>query len=255
MTSVSGDLVLVGACVLARTGGLLGTMPVFGDGRVPRMILAGVTSAIALAWICANPEAKAGATSASSISGAIAADALMGCAAGISARLILAAFPIAGQVIGGTGGLNVAALVDSHGTGGSDVVGGLVSALSALVFVGVGGPGAAVASLWHSFEVAPPGAGIFGWQHLAGWSGLFSTTLRTAVALALPASLAQLSGHLLLAVASKAAPQSNFFHAVGFVVPLLLGLAAIGLACPWLAILASDTTGEAIRAISGVLGA
>lgn len=165
-------------------------------------------------------------------------EVLIGLAIGFSARLVFAAFEIAGEVIGLQMGLSYAGFFDPQ-SGTSNAVGRTFSTLALLTFVTMNGPLLLVGAILHSFNtfpirpdlVASPVSG-FPWP-LRDVVSLGSNIFASALALALPVVAMLLFVNLTLGVVSRVAPQFNIFS-VGFPVTLCCGLFMMTVGLPLL---------------------
>jgi flagellar biosynthetic protein FliR len=234
-----------------RLAALLTAAPLIGGAYVPARVR--LALAVALALVVA-PLVPVPPVDPLSAGGALLAgqQVLIGLLLGFAARLVLAVFDLAGQLLSQTMGLGFASMVDPATGTQVPAVSQLYLVLTSLVFVAVDGHLMLVRVLVRSFEVLPlagegPGAGaVWAVVSRAGW------VFGAGVVVALPAVTAMLLVNLALAVMTRAAPQLNVF-AVGFPITLLVGFTVMLVALPGTLSHAGDLVREALEFSAGVL--
>ncbi len=221
------------ACVLARVAGIVGGMPLLGDGRLPKLVATSLVSTVTIAVIAARPDLlHVPPMTPSAALLAILSEALLGLAAGLSARIVLSTVQAIGELFSGIGGLSMAQMLDPMSGGHSDASGALMSLLGGMLLMAVGAPALWIASAFRSFETLPVGTLAISAERAISAALAFQTTAGMAIALAAPVIGAQIVGHLALAIAGKAAQKANLFYAIGFLVPLAVGGFALFLTLP-----------------------
>lgn len=159
--------------------------------------------------------------------GLVVQQVLIGLALGFAARLLFAAFEIAGEFIGLQMGFSFAGFFDPHG-GSESAVGSWLHTLALMLFVALDAHLVLIDALVATFRTLPIGADPFSALALVRLDRLGSEVFRLALSLALPATMLMLFVNLVLGFTSRVAPQLSIFS-VGFPVTLLTGLAALAI--------------------------
>lgn len=217
--------------VMARVGAALMAAPIFGAMSVPvqlRIVIAGAIAVFVLAWTpVATPPALL------SLAGllALAGEIVIGLAFGFVLQLSFAVPVMAAEQIGGTMGFAIATAVDPNTGSQSGALGQYFTLVLTLIFLGLGGHLLWLRLIVESYTALPPGGEWFGaeraWQ-VAGFAGeLFAT----AVAIALPVTLALLLVQLVTGVLSRSAPSLNLFS-LGLPAGVLAGIVALIASAP-----------------------
>ncbi len=143
----------------------------------------------------------------------------VGLALGFAARLIFAAFEIAGETIGLQMGLSFAGFFDPQ-SGAANPVSRTMNMIALTAFVMLNGPGLLVAAVVASFQTIPIDTS-FAWIASASPTTLGTAVFSLALSIALPFMMLLLFVNLALGIMSRVAPQFSVF-AVGF--PLTIGV-------------------------------
>jgi flagellar biosynthesis protein FliR len=233
---------------------LMSSAPILSSRSIPvrfRIALSGL-----IAMMVVLPGGPAPALPASSLPevGVLAQQILIGLAIGFAARLIFAAFEMAGEIIGLQMGLSYAGFFDPQ-SGTANAVGRTFSTLALLSFVTLNGPLLLIGVILNSFSVFPIHDSASLAQGAAG--GAYPWTLRelvamganlfaTALGLALPFIALLLLVNLILGVVSRVAPQLNIF-AIGFPVTLGSGLILLAAGLPLIETPLNQLTGQFLQ--------
>ena len=164
--------------------------------------------------------------------GLVAQQVAIGLALGFAARLLFAAFELAGELIGLQMGLSFAGFFDPSGAGDS-AVGSWLHTLALMLFVAINGHLVLIEAVIASFRTFPITADAFTSLRGVRLDLLASDMFRIALTIALPATMLMLFVNLALGFASRVAPQLSIFS-VGFPVTLLAGLGALAIGTPHL---------------------
>lgn len=207
--------------------------PVLSSRAFPVRAKIGLAFFIALAAQPALPSVSPIGLNDPAAFGAVLQQVAIGLAIGFAARLVLAAFELAGQVVGFQMGVGFAAFFDPSSGAQSSAVGRYYATLAALLFVVVDGHLILVHAVVRSFEVFPVGGALgpaldrMQVQRLG--AGLFAS----AFWISLPVVAMLLFANLVLGIVSRVAPQMNIY-AIGFPVTLTVGLVGMALTVPLL---------------------
>lgn len=202
---------------LTRASALTATAPVIGDTGVP--MRAKVTFVLVITGAVASNRAGIPLASLPLIA---SIELCVGFVTGFTARFIMARAAIAGQLMGLSLGFGFASQYDVHAGESAITVRTMVTTMSALAFLAVGGLEAVVrgiAAPAHVLDLASLGPELLREGTAAMGHGL---------ALAAPVVLAALVGNVGLAVMNRAAPAINIFSISLSVVLIGGGMVMLG---------------------------
>lgn len=233
--AIDGDALLLwvqtGLLVLARIGAMLMLAPVFGERGVPqtvRLMLVLVLTVLVLPLV---PAAPALAIFSAAWVAAMAQQVAIGIAMGLTLRLILEAFGLAGELIANSMGLGFAQLSDPVRNVTSAVVSQFLVITASLLVVASGAHLMLIEGLVESFHHRPVQDGTLNLaavRLMLDWAG---SLFAGGVQLALPVLAVMLTVNLGIGVLGRSAPTINLM-AVGFPLTLLLGLLLLGWVLP-----------------------
>lgn len=212
------------ALVFLRVAGVLLGLPVLANPSVP-----GAYRVLLLFWVSAlvyvaigMPPVPIALTPLESLP-LFCGEFLVGAAMGFAARLLLAVAEIAGSLMGLSAGLGLAQAMDPVMGSSANDIGRLLTMMTLLLFVGVGGHIAvigAVVDSYRRFPVGDPAALPRLFYNVVETGGaVFALSMRLAAPLAVVAVVVNAGLGLLVRVA----PQLNLF-AVGFLLVIGAGL-------------------------------
>ena len=220
---------------LFRVLALFSAAPVLSSRAVParaRIALAGIVALLAAPFAEVDAAVSGPVLGSPAAYAAIVHEVLIGLAMGFAARLVFAAFELAGEIIGLQMGLSFAGFFDPSGGGGT-AIGAFFNATGTLMFIALNGPLALIGSVVRSFAVFPvasdPLAFLTRLQPAAFGTELFAL----ALSVALPFITLLLFVNLALGVIARVAPQLSVF-AIGFPVTVGAGLFTLALAFSWI---------------------
>ena len=162
----------------------------------------------------------------------VAHEVLVGLAIGFAARLVFAAFELAGEIIGLQMGLSFAGFFDPGG-GTGNAIGRVFGATGTLIFIAANGPLMLIAAVVQSFESFPLDSHPFAFAARLSPAAFGTELFALALAIALPFITLLLFVNLALGVVARVAPQLNVF-AIGFPVTIGAGLVALTLGFAWI---------------------
>lgn len=219
---------------LARILAFVAAAPLWSKGGAPRQtrLILGLAITVALApGLPAMPAVAPGSLSGLWI---MFQQMLIGIGMGFAARIVFAAFDLAGQFIGFQMGLGFATFYDRLSASQTPVIAEFVNLVALLLFLSMNGHLLYFATLAQSFSaipVSPTPLGNGSWLNLAELGGkIFSAGLL----LALPIVVALMITNIALAVLTRAAPQLNIF-ALGFPLTLIGGFVVLAISMNYLA--------------------
>ncbi|HOA92281.1 MAG TPA: flagellar biosynthetic protein FliR [Quisquiliibacterium sp.] len=160
----------------------------------------------------------------------VAREVLIGLTIGFVARLLFAAFEIAGEAIGLQMGLSFAGFFDPQ-QGQANAVGRFVNTIAMLAFVALNGPLAVIVTVVESFSTYPAGVASFAFVLERTPVQLGGEIFALALNLALPFMALLLFSSLSLGVISRVAPQLQLMS-IGFPVTIFTGLLLLTLGLP-----------------------
>jgi flagellar biosynthetic protein FliR len=254
---VNQDNVLVFACVLARVSGLVSSMPVLSGKAIPVRIKGLV--AVALSFLL-EPVAVRSATvlpgNFASWIAALFSEFAIGVALGFSAFLVFAAVSFAGELAGVQVGFGLVDVINPLGLVEVPLLGTFQNTVAFLVFLASGAHEALIWSLGRSFDLIPPGGGVFDAIFYEGYLTLFSRFAELGLTLAAPFLVGGLVLNLVLGFLSRMMPQMNLLS-VGFPILVIGGLGLLVLSLPYLGSvlgMAFDRMTEELPGVINILG-
>ena len=220
---------------LFRVLALFTSAPVLSSRAVPvraRVALSAVVALLTAPFVVVAPELRGPVLGTPLAWAAVAHEVLIGLAMGFAARLVFAAFELAGEIIGLQMGLSFAGFFDPNGGTGT-AIGSFFSATGTLMFVALNGPLMLIAAVVQSFAVFPvrPDPLVFLTKLQPAAFGVEMFAL--ALGVALPFITLLLFVNLTLGIVARVAPQLNVF-AIGFPVTVGTGLLTLTMAFAWI---------------------
>lgn len=219
---------------LARILAFIAAAPLWSTAGIPRRtrLILGIAVTIAIApSLPTMPNIQP-----ASLSGlwVMLQQMLIGIGMGFAARIVFAAFDLAGEFIGAQMGLGFATFYDPMSSSQTPVIAEYINLIALLLFMSMNGHLLYFATLAQSFSAIPVSLtplGSASWLNLVELGGkIFSAGLL----LALPAIVALMIINIALAVLTRAAPQLNIF-ALGFPLTMMGGFIALAISMNYLA--------------------
>ncbi|MBK7461683.1 MAG: flagellar biosynthetic protein FliR [Betaproteobacteria bacterium] len=219
---------------LARILAFIAAAPLWSTAGIPRRtrLILGIAITVAIAPSLPNMPSVQPA----SLTGLwiMLQQMLIGIGMGFAARIVFAAFDLAGEFIGAQMGLGFATFYDPLSSSQTPVIAEFYGLIALLLFLSMNGHLLYFATLAQSFSAMPVGTtplSSASWLNLAE---LGSKIFSAGLLLALPVVVALMITNVALAVLTRAAPQLNIF-ALGFPLTLLGGFVAIAISMNYLA--------------------
>ena len=166
--------------------------------------------------------------------GFVAQEVAVGLSIGFAARLVFAAFDLAGEVIGLQMGLSFAGFFDPASGSQGNAVGSFMNTIATLMFVALNGPLLLIAATLRSFVSLPVGQVPFEFARRFDPVALGAEVFAIGLLIAVPFLAMILFVNVLLGVMSRVAPQLSLFS-IGFPVTIAVGLVLLVVGLPWLA--------------------
>lgn len=216
--------------VAARVSGLFVGAPVFSHDALPRRyaILLVLALAASLAPVSVPAALPDGSTA---LLAGMVGEFAIGWCIGLLARMLLAAFQLAGTIAGNEIGLAMASAYDPSSGAESEVVGTLHMNLAGVLFLMLDGHHLLIRGLAASFQVLPAGgplrSDLLAATLFEAGGAVWEIGLRTAA----PVAGIMLLVNAVLGFLNRANPQLSIFN-IGFPLTALLGFAALLLALP-----------------------
>ena len=214
---------------LFRVLGLMTGAPVLSSRAMPARLRVAIGLSVSL-LVSIGIDIPPGIDLASGNAWLLAARELgIGLLIGFVARLIFAAFELAGEIIGLQMGLSFAGFFDPS-AGHANALGRLLNNFAMLTFIVLNGPLVLLLAVTQSFEVFPIATTVFDWGRF-DLVGLAADLFTTGLSMALPFMMLLLFMNCVLGVISRVAPQLNVF-AIGFPITIGCGLGLLAVAFP-----------------------
>jgi flagellar biosynthetic protein FliR len=210
--------------VLARTGAMVATAPIFGSPALPRRVraLLAVTMSLLVTPLHLNQYPPL-VDQFVEYGRVLANEVLVGLLLGLGMNILFAGIQVAGQIVSQMSGLSLADVFNPGFEEDVSVFSQLFYFLTLAVFVAVGGHRIVTEALLESFAWAPPGRAALGDTVLDVLASILMQSFELGVRAAAPLLAALLISNLVLGLISRTLPQINVI-AVGFSVNSLLAL-------------------------------
>lgn len=216
--------------VVARVSGLFVGAPVLSQDAVPRRyaILLIALIAASLTPLAASGPLPDGSTL---LVAGMFGEFAIGWCIGLMARMLTAAFQLAGSIAGNQIGLAMASAYDPASGGDNEVVGTLHMNLAGMLFLLLDGHHLLIRSLASSFQVFPAGGPLRSDVLAASLWEVGGAVWEIGLRAAAPVAGIMLLVNGVLGFLNRANPQLSIFN-VGFPLTALLGIAALLLSLP-----------------------
>ncbi len=192
-----------------RVVALFLTAPVFGAEEVPLRIRLGTALLVAAAIGPVGSEAVLRAAAEPlGLAALVASEAILGASLGFAARVIFAAFVLAGDFVATEGGLGAARVLDPQTGSTSVAMAALVRRVGVLAYLAIDGHHELLRGVALSYRALPVGGGVEAPTFLA-LAGLGSAVFEVGARLALPVTVAVFVTNVALGLLARAAPQLN----------------------------------------------
>jgi flagellar biosynthetic protein FliR len=215
---------MVFTLVLARTGALIMTAPIFGSTALPRRVRALLAVAISLLVTPAFLNASMPPIENTGEYGRLLVnEALVGLLFGLGMNILFSGVQVAGQIVSQMSGLSLAEVFSPGFDEQVSVFSQLFYFLTLSVFVAVGGHRIVTEALLDTFAAAPPGHTGLGTNFVDVLVGVLTQSFVLGMRAAAPMLVALLLSNLVLGLISRTLPQINVI-AVGFGLNALLSM-------------------------------
>jgi flagellar biosynthetic protein FliR len=210
--------------VLARTGTLVMTAPIFGTVSMPRQVrvILAVAMSLLVAPVFLN-SSLAPIDSTAEFGRLLVNELLVGLLLGLGINILFSGVQVAGQVISQLSGMSLADVFNPGFGEDISVFAQLYYFLTVAVFVALGGHRIVTQALLETFTVLPPGHAALGSSFVEVITGIMTQAFVLGIRAAAPLLTALLLANLVLGLISRTLPQINVL-AVGFGVNSLLTL-------------------------------
>jgi flagellar biosynthetic protein FliR len=194
------------ALLVARLGGLVLFVPLFGMGTLPVRIRLAFSAALALVvWpVCRLQVVPQPNTLAWAVS--LVQEVILGLALGCGVQLIFGGLDIAGKLMGELSGLSIVKGYDATVVT-SESLQTFLRGLAGCLFLGFGGHRLLIEGVLDSFESLPPGAAHFSQDVPELLISILSQSFHFGIRVAAPAVLALLAASLAVGFLSRSVPQ------------------------------------------------
>jgi flagellar biosynthetic protein FliR len=241
--------------VLARTGTLLMTAPMFGSQALPRRVRALLAVALSLlvtpVYLGTTLPPIGRLTEYGRL---LANEALVGLMLGLGVNILFAGVQVAGQIVSQMAGISLADVLNP-GFEDEDVsvFSQLFYFLTLAVFVAVGGHRIVTEALLDTFAAAPPGHAGLGENFVEVLTNIAAQSFALGIRAAAPLLAALLLSNLVLGLISRTLPQINVI-AVGFNVNSLLAMGVLFLSVGAVAWTFQEPTMEVLQEVGKAIG-
>lgn len=244
---------MVFTLVLARTGTLLMTAPIFGTQVLPRRIRALLAVAMSLlvtpAFLGTSMPAVENTVEYGRL---LVNEALVGLLMGLGVNILFSGIQVAGQVVSQLSGLSLADVFSPGFEEDVSIFSQLFYFVTLAVFVAVGGHRIMTQALLDTFAAAPPGHAALGTSFVEVLVGILTQSFALGIRAAAPLMVALLLSNLVLGLISRTLPQINVI-AVGFGLNAMLALGVLFLSIGAAAWTFQDPTVDVLQHIREAL--
>ncbi len=230
--------------VVARTIGLLASMPLFGERTVPWQTKAGVSMIIGFLLLpLADGQAVPPASSMFALGLAISQELLVGIVIGYLARLLFGAFQFAINALDFQMGLSFIQLVSPGANANLSVLGQLLNTMMLLLFLELDGHHILLRALASTVAAVPLGTSLPSPAMAEGMIDLFSYFIAASFQIALPTVTVLLLIDVAMGVIGKVVPQLNVFL-ISLPVKIVIGLSVLSMTLPSLSDVLGNLLGQ-----------
>jgi flagellar biosynthetic protein FliR len=213
--------------VLLRVSIILFLLPIFGSVNLPTVWKAAFALLLTLLLSKVVPRQPLAIASGLEMAVILGAELLLGLVLGLSVRLILTSFQMAGQFIGFQMGFTIVNVVDPQSGSQTSIMAQFTYILAILIFLMINGHHYLIQALVRSFELVPPGGFVAHTAVFTKLAKLSSHMFTVALKIAAPVLSALLLATIALGIVSKTVPQMNILI-VGFPLNIGIGLLLLG---------------------------
>jgi len=244
---------MVFTLVLARTGTLLMTAPLFGSQALPRR----VRGLLAVAMSLLVTPVYLGTTvppveQIFEYGRLLVNEALVGLLLGLGINILFSGIQVAGQIVSQMAGLSLADVFNPGFDEEVSVFSQLFYFLTLAVFVAIGGHRIVTEALLDTFAAAPPGHAALGDNFVDVLTSILSQSFVLGIQAAAPLLTALLLSNIVLGLISRTLPQINVI-VVGFGLNSLLALGVTFLSLGAVAWTFQDPTIDVLQQIGEAL--
>jgi flagellar biosynthesis protein FliR len=244
---------MVFTLVLARTGAVVMTAPIFGSQALPRQVRALIALAMALLVTPVYLRTSVPPVEHTLEYGRLLVnEALLGLLLGLGINILFAGIQVAGQVVSQMSGLSLADVFNPAFEEDVSVFSQLFYFLTLAVFVAVGGHRIVTEALLQSFAWAPPGHAAMGDNVVEVLTAILTQSFALGIRASAPILAALLLSNIVLGLISRTLPQINVL-AVGFGLNSLLTLGMLFLTLGTVAWTFQDPTIDVMQQITALV--
>jgi flagellar biosynthetic protein FliR len=222
--------------VFLRVSAIVVLMPVFGDLTVPARVKAALAIIISFLIfpVIPLPPALVGTDNLALTMVRMGGEVIAGAAIGFSARIILAAVQMAGELIGIQMGVSIANVIDPITSQQVSIVADFLYLVALLVFLSVDAHHIFIAAMSESYKTVPMLGIHFGGSLAREMLFMTQSLFVTAIKISAPVIAVLTFINVGLGIVARTVPQINVFI-VGFPLQVAAGLVMIGLSVPFVA--------------------
>ncbi len=244
---------MVFTLVLARTGALMMTAPIFGSQALPRQVRALFAVALSLLVTPAFLNVSMPPVENTIEYGRLlVSEALIGLLIGLGVNILFSGVQVAGQIVGQLSGLSLAEVFNPGFDEDVSVFAQLFYFLTLAVFVAVGGHRIVTEAMLETFTAAPPGHAALGTNFVDVLISILTQSFALGIRAAGPLMVALLLSNLVLGLISRTLPQINVI-VVGFGLNSLLAMGVLFLSVGAAAWTFQEPTMDAMQHIKEAL--
>jgi flagellar biosynthesis protein FliR len=246
---------IVFTLVLARTGALVMTAPIFGSLAMPRQVRA--LLAVTISLLVTPVFLGTSLTPVDNVleyAHLLVNEALIGLLLGLGLNILFSGIQVAGQIVSQLSGLSLADVFNPGFEEDVSVFSQLFYFLTLAVFVAIGGHRIVTEALLQTFMFLPPGQAMLGDTFVDVLIGILSQSFVLGIRAAAPLMVALFLSTVVLGLISRTLPQINILI-VGFPLNSLLTLALLFLSIGGVTWTFQEPIVEVMQEVQEALGA
>jgi flagellar biosynthetic protein FliR len=239
--------------VLARTGALLMTAPIFGLHAVPRRVraLLAITVSLLVAPTCINTTLPP-VDHLPAFACMLVSEVIVGLLFGLGVTILFSGIQVAGQIVSQMSGLSLADVFNPAIEEDGSVFSQLFYFLMLAVFVAIGGHCIVIEAILEAFAFFPPGHAALGRGVVEVVVNILTQSFVLGIRAAAPLLIALFLSNLVLGLISRTLPQINVI-VVGFGINSLLTLGMLVLSLGAAALMFQEPAIELLHRIGDAL--
>lgn len=218
--------------IFIRIAGLMTIAPLYGDNNIPMQIKVGLIFLTSLIFFNSVSTPNFGANpDVTTLVHVGVTEFGVGLLMGFSARLLLSAIGLGGEIVGFQMGLGIANVLDPSSGQQVPLIGQINLIFTLMLFTALDGHLIFIRALAGSYQVLPAGGLVLSEGSVVFFSGMVANIFVVGLQLGAPMIVALMAANFSMGLIARSVPQLNVI-VVGFPFTIGLGLIFMGLGFP-----------------------